>query len=454
MKNSEVHRALTIAGSDSSGGAGIQADLKTFAALGVHGMSALTAVTAQNTLGIRAVYEVPAEVVRAQIKAVIEDIGVDVVKTGMLNTVDVMEVVAEELEAVQCPIVVDPVMAAKSGARLIKPDAEKALVERVLPLATVVTPNAYEAEALSGARVRTLEEAKEAAIKIARLGPQAVVVKGGHIPSEEGAVDTLYMNGEFQLFRGERVEAKTTHGTGCSFASAIAAELAKGKPLREAVRLAKELVAKAVRFGLQVGGGYGPVNPAAWLHDRAERYETWRDVLEAVRLLESEPRVALLVPEVQMNLVMATPYATSASDVVGIPGRIVKLRNRVKASSCPEFGASHHVASTVITAMSRDRSIRAGMNIRCSPDILEACEKLGFTRAAYDRRKEPEELKRVEGATIPWGTRTAIEMTGFVPDVVYHLGDWGKEAMATLLGRSGVDVAGKAIRVAKALTES
>ncbi|MFQ6081702.1 MAG: bifunctional hydroxymethylpyrimidine kinase/phosphomethylpyrimidine kinase, partial [Candidatus Bathyarchaeia archaeon] len=190
--------ALTIAGSDSGGGAGIQADLKTFAALGVHGMSALTSITAQNTAAVTAVQDVRSDIVKAQIDAVMEDIGVDAAKTGMLHTVEIIKAVAGEIEEHRFPVVIDPVMIAKSGAPLLRPNAIDIFVKDLFPLATVVTPNAMEAEALSGIKVGTLESAKHAARKIAKLGPKAVVVKGGHVLSEEKAIDVLYMDGEFR----------------------------------------------------------------------------------------------------------------------------------------------------------------------------------------------------------------------------------------------------------------
>ncbi|MEM1711432.1 MAG: bifunctional hydroxymethylpyrimidine kinase/phosphomethylpyrimidine kinase, partial [Nitrososphaerota archaeon] len=235
-----IPRALTIAGSDSGGGAGIQADLKTFAALGVHGMSAITSITAQNTMEVTMIYDLPVELIREQIRVVVRDIGVDAVKTGMLHTSEIIEAVASELRRISAPIVVDPVMIAKSGARLLEESAVKALIEELLPRAYVVTPNALEAEALSGIRIRDLESQKRAAKMISELGARGVVVKGGHV-EDPRAVDILYFDGEFRVYEAERIETRTTHGTGCTFASAIAAELAKKKSIFEAVERAGAL---------------------------------------------------------------------------------------------------------------------------------------------------------------------------------------------------------------------
>ncbi len=252
--------ALTIAGSDSGAGAGIQADLKTFAAHGVYGTSAITALTAQNTLGVTAVHVAPDDIVAAQIEAVVADIGCDAVKTGMLANSTIVEAVAAAIESMDLPnLVVDPVMVAKSGDHLLDEEAVHAIRWTLLRLARVVTPNIPEAEVLARMTVRTREDMREAARRIAMLKPMAVVIKGGHLPGPE-IVDVLLENGEFTEFAGPRVEGPNTHGTGCTFAAAIAAQLAKGVGLKEAVRLAKEYVAGAMRPGIPLGGGHRPLD--------------------------------------------------------------------------------------------------------------------------------------------------------------------------------------------------
>ncbi|HEY8551111.1 MAG TPA: bifunctional hydroxymethylpyrimidine kinase/phosphomethylpyrimidine kinase [Vicinamibacterales bacterium] len=255
-----MRRVLTIAGSDSGGGAGIQADLKTFAAYGVYGTSALTAVTAQNTVGVTAVQPLPSELVTAQIEAVISDIGTDAVKTGMLATAAIVEAVAAAIESLELPlVVVDPVMMAKSGDALLDAEAQGAIRSELFPKAYLVTPNVPEAEALASMRIASLDDAKEAARRLHKLGPHAVIVKGGHLPGEE-VVDVLYDGHEFHEFRGPRVAGVNTHGTGCTFASAIAAGLARGVELREAVADAKAYVAGAMSHGPAIGQGNRPLD--------------------------------------------------------------------------------------------------------------------------------------------------------------------------------------------------
>lgn len=254
-----VFKAMTIAGSDSGGGAGVQADLKTFAANGVYGTSILTAITAQNTQAVTAVHEIPPEVVLAQMEAVFTDIGADAVKTGMLSSSEIIEAVAEGLSRFSsAPLVVDPVMVAKSGDRLLREDAVKSLRETLLPMAAVVTPNVPEAEALAEMRIESADDARVAAKRIWEQGPKAVVVKGGHLAG--AAVDRLYDGEGFREFTSERVETENRHGTGCTFASAVASGLAKGMGLGEAVGSAKEFVTQGLIHSYRVGGGHSPLN--------------------------------------------------------------------------------------------------------------------------------------------------------------------------------------------------
>ncbi len=258
-----MKRILTIAGSDSGGGAGIQADLKAITLLGGYGMSVITALTAQNTVGVQGIYEIPARFVGKQIDSVLSDIGADAIKTGMLASKEIVEIVSKKIRQYGTKIVVvDPVMISKSGAFLLRRDARDALIGKLIPLAWVVTPNLMEASALTGLKVSSLDGMKKAARLIYQMGAKYVVVKGGHLKGM--AVDLLYDGNIFHEIEGPRIKSRNTHGTGCTFASALATVLAKGDNVPEAVRKAKTFISVAIRSGLGLGKGTGPTNPSAF----------------------------------------------------------------------------------------------------------------------------------------------------------------------------------------------
>jgi hydroxymethylpyrimidine/phosphomethylpyrimidine kinase len=252
--------ALTIAGSDSGGGAGIQADLKTFAALGVHGASAITAITAQNTLTVTDIFELPTAMIVAQIEAVVSDFHVAAAKTGMLASSGIIEAVAAAIQAHAIRnLVVDPVMVAKGGSKLLRDEAIDTLRSRLLPLAVVITPNLPEAEVILGRTIRTIAERREAARDLVTLGPRVAVVKGGH--AGDDVTDVYWDGSDLVELQGTRVPTANTHGSGCVFSAAIAAGLAKGLEPLAAVRQAKEFISAAIELSLEIGHGRGPVNP-------------------------------------------------------------------------------------------------------------------------------------------------------------------------------------------------
>lgn len=261
--------ALTIAGSDSSGGAGIQADLKTFTVFRVYGMSAITALTAQNTQRVAGVLPVTADFVRAQIRAVIEDIRVDAVKTGMLANAEIIAAVADEVRTHRiAPLVVDPVMVAESGASLLEPGARAVLRDELLPLSRLVTPNVPEARALLDMRIETIDDMRLAATRLIDLGARAALVKGGHLSARMDAVDVFHDGTNVHELHALRIPSKNTHGTGCMLSAAITAGLASRRTLDQAVHEAKRFISTAIAAGLTIGKGKGPANPLAWLKEK------------------------------------------------------------------------------------------------------------------------------------------------------------------------------------------
>lgn len=435
--------ALTIAGSDSGGGAGIQADLKTFSALGVHGLCVVTAVTAQNTQGVRSLFKLPPEFVREQLEVLLQDFEVEWAKTGMLASPEIIEEVGRAVREHGLRLVVDPVLTAGTGEPLLEDGLEA--LKGLISSAELVTPNLGEAEELSGVKIQSLKDMRRAARAIAKLGP-AVLIKGGHLKTRR-VHDVLFFKGKFWEFRGARVEGgERVHGSGCSFSAAIVAEASKGASLPEAIERARGFVSKGLERGLEVGKGARVMNPLAELYLDSERWRATQSVWRGAQMLVDEPGFAKLVPEVGSNLAMAPLGAKSPSEVVGLSGRIILVEGKPKLTGFPMLGGSEHVANLVLTAMRHDPRVRAGLNIKFSRAILGACRRLGLRISSFSRREEPRGVK-----TLVWGTERAIEKLGEVPDVIYDEGALGKEPMIRLLGPSAEEVAQLALRVAEGL---
>ncbi len=434
---------LTIAGSDSGGGAGIEADLKTFAALGMHGACAITSVTAQNTLGVERVYDIPEDVIVDQIRAVRSDIRVDYVKIGMLSSERIVRTVAREIRDI--PFVLDPVMSAEAGGSLLADDALDALESELIPLAAVVTPNVYEASAITGIRIRNIEDAERAAAAIATLGCRAAVITGGHLDGTDVLCESS--SGKIEsprLIRGSGgLIGGGTHGAGCTYSAALASYLAKGLSVPDACIAAKGFVEKAIANSSSIGRGVAPVNQTRSVTDDAARYQAIADVSAAVKAIEDSESFGSLIPEVGCNIGSAISTAQSAGDVAAVRGRIVAVGGgRARAVGCAEFGASSHIARLILAVMQFDPMMRSALNIRYSMDVISACEDCGYTVASFDRKDEPPHQK-----TMDWGAEYAITEAGSVPQVIWDAGGVGKEAMVRILGRSAVEVVGLAIRV-------
>ena len=435
---------LVIGGSDSGGGAGIAADLKTLAALGVHGACAITAVTAQNTLGVDLVFPLPPEFVERQIDAVLQDMEIEWAKTGMLWSSKIIEGVRRKLMRHRVKVVVDPVTVSATGHPLMERDAKEELW-KLVRYCELVTPNIREAEMLSGVRIKSPDEMRRAGREIVKGGAKAVLIKGGHLAGKTSVDLLVTREGVFEL-EGERIPSEPLHGTGCSLASAITAGLSAGMDLKRAVVEAKRFIELAIKFRISPGRGVKPVNPMAGLMLESEKYRCLEEVRRAAELLCGSGKFADLIPEVGTNIVMALPEARSPSEVVGLSGRIVRSGKMPHLSGPPTLGGSEHVARVVLTAMMHNPEIRAGMNIRFSDRVIGACRRIGLPVSSFDRAREPPGT-----STMEWGTQQAIKKLGRVPSVIFDRGGVGKEAMVRLLGRSALEVAGLALRIAEEL---
>ena len=434
--------ALSIAGSDSGAGAGIQADLKMFSALGVYGCTAITAITAQNTKRVAEIFEISPLMVEQQIRSIMMDMRPNAIKIGMVYSSPIIDAIYRSVKKTsKIPIVLDPILAAGTGAKLLRTEAYKSFVSKLIPLSTLITPNRMEAEKLADIVIKTENDAIEAARKINKLGAENVIVKGGRFGSAHVTDLLLDSKGNIMKFTNPVLKIKEIHGSGCNFSSAITAYLAKGMALADACKMANEYVHTAVRNAMKIGSGLPIANPLSVIYRDANRYHTMAELQQAAEQVSMLDGFYKLIPETQSNFVYALLNAVDVSDVAAVRGRIIKIENTAVPASYIKFGASSHVASAVIAYMSVNPDFRSAINIRFDKMIVDVCKSL-FSVASYDRTKEPKKIKRKEGSTMAWGILAALSKNPRA-DVIYHTGDIGKEPMISLFGRNPTEVVNK-----------
>lgn len=474
---------MTIAGSDSGGGAGIEADLKTFSALGVHGACVIASVTSQNTKGVQAVYDIPVDVIGTQIDSVCSDMNIAFAKTGMLSSPEIVSFVAEKAAQYGIKLIVDPVMAAEAGGELLRKDAVKMMAEALLPVSYAVTPNIYEAEILSGMAIANTEDAKAAAVKISETGVKYVIVTGGHLDAEDIVYDSE--NGEFTLLSGTFVKGGT-HGTGCTYSSALVSYLARGYTFEQACQFAKKFVVDAILFSENTGTGVAPVNPGRAAVLRSERAAVIENISSAWELLKSDDIFPRLIPEVGTNITMTLPdifkdsvmenyyaagihparqmqsidkldnisgadgFGSYYSEAAAFPGRIHKVRDKTgeklsaESLGFPSFGGGTNLAKVIKSAQEFDETICACINLKYTDKNIRYCESAGFSAYLFNRDDEPagcDESKE-------WGTTATIqENDETVPDIIYEIGGFCKEGIIRILGTDAIDAANKILMI-------
>ena len=444
---------LIVAGSDPGAGAGLQQDLKTATLLGAYGLTVVTALTVQNSLGLQAVHPVAEDVVAAQLDALLTDFPVHAVKIGMVGTGANVRVIARRLRDLteRPPVVLDPVLAAGRGGALLEEEGIALLKRELFPLATLLTPNVPEASRLTGRMIDTPAQLEEAARELQALGPAWVLAKGGHLAGDP--VDVLTDGKNAYHLEGARLAAPHNHGSGCLMATALAAHLAQGLTVPEAVNQARDLVTVALRHGLPLGQGVGPVNPFAVFARERARYEVLEELQAAAARLVRED-ISPLIPEVMSNLGYAFPYAEGPEHVAAFPGRILKVPQGTLVPTPPAFGASRHIAALILTALKTHPHLRAAMNIRYVEGIEDLAPLLHLRLASFDRDQEPPEVKAKEGGTLAWGVAQvmqALKPGEQPPDLIGDRGEVGKEAMLRILGENPMRVAEKALALKNAL---
>ena len=441
---------LSIAGSDSGGAAGVQADLKTLTSLGVYGCTAITAITAQNTKKVSSIIELDCRAVADQINSTIQDIHPNAIKIGMVYNKKNIHVIKESLKSIHAPIVVDPIFAAGTGTRLLLPDAIETFKTKLVPLSTVITPNHSEAEEIVRFRIITLHDLKKAANRLKNLGAKNVIIKGNHLYKDKITDILLSSESKFLEISSDRLKTCEIHGSGCNFSAAVTAFLAKGYTVPSAFVLANRYAQNAIRNNLKIGSGLAVAHPALSFYDDANRYTVMMKLRAASETVETIDRFGELIPETQSNLVFALPDAKQLDDVAAIKGRIVKYgEGALCASRTVEFGASRHVASAVLVYMNSNPLVRSAINIKFNK-YVEKVIKTGFEVSNYDRRLEGPQISRKEGLSIPWGIKFALARNPKA-EVIYHKGSIGKEAMCIIFGEEPSEVVLKASRILKSL---
>ncbi len=428
---------LSVAGSDPSSGAGIQGDLKTFASLGVHGLTVITALTSQNTSKFFKVFPVEPSAIRSQLKSVLSDFKIDTVKIGMVYNNQTIKAVHNELKNIKVPIVLDPIFESTTGGKLICNDALADFKKFLMPISYVITPNIPEAERIADMKIRSLGDMKRAATIINQMGPKNVIIKGGHT-QENQSTDLLLENKRFHVFSQKRIKKKS-HGGGCIFSASLCVSIARGSSLVEAAKFSQQISYESIKNSAKIGKG---------LAITTQKTKTMENELaSSINEFTRVENIYQYIPECQTNFVYAKSSPRSTEDILGLEGRIVKTGVTTSVAGELKFGGSKHVASAVLEMSRKFPQVRSALNIRYDEKIIKKAIAKKFHVSYYDRSFEPYKNKKKDGTTISWGIKSAIKDIKTPPDIIYHKGDVGKEPMTLIFGKTPSQVLTKLVKI-------
>jgi len=414
---------LSIGGSDPSSGSGIQSDFKTFSNHNVFGFSAVTAITSQNTRKVTSIEPVSTKSLRAQLDSILSDFHIDAIKIGMVYNSQIIKVIHSKLRNIKVPIVVDPIIKSTSGAMLLKKNALRDYKKMMVPLADVITPNKFEAKALSG-----ISNTKKSAKKIQSMGAKCVIITGTTLSNGKISDFVLEESKEY-VISGKKIPIKN-HGSGCNYSASIAVSLAKGNTMYNAVKTAKNYVYQSIRNSKKIGKG------VSITHKNISN--GMRELSDSINHFKQIKNIYKVIPECQTNFVFAKKNPKIIKDVLGISGRLVKSGKEVVTAGEIVYGGSQHVGTAVIQVNKKFSEIRSGLNIKYDPKIISKAKKSRYTILSYDRTKEPKKSKQKENSSISWGISNSLNAKS--PDVIYHKGDIGKEPMILIFGKNPDDV--------------
>ncbi len=428
---------LSIGGSDPSSGAGIQSDIKTFSSFNVHGLTVITAITSQNTSSFGMIEPVSEKILKNQLESVVSDFKIDGIKIGVVYNSKIIKVLYHQLKKLKVPIVIDPVFKSTTGGMLIESSAINDFQKFIIPLATIITPNKFEAEIISKIKVNTKNTPEKVAKIIQKMGSKNVVITG--IMKKNNQISDFVLEKNNQYFiSGDKI-SKINHGSGCNYSAAITFALAKNKSIKESVRFAKQFTYNSIKNAKNLGKGIAITNIQEYDKINSELSDTINKFIEIKNIYKN-------IPECQTNFVYSKQKPKSTKDVLGISGRIVKTGRHVVVAGNLTYGGSKHVATALLTINKKFPQIRSAVNLKYQNLTLLKIKKSKLIVSSYDRSQEPKNVK-FKGSTIEWGIKSAIKNSKKASDVIYHKGGFGKEPMIIVFGETPSNVLKKILKI-------
>ncbi|HEY4681433.1 MAG TPA: bifunctional hydroxymethylpyrimidine kinase/phosphomethylpyrimidine kinase [Nitrosarchaeum sp.] len=418
---------LSIGGSDPSSGAGIQSDVKTFDSLNAHGLTVITAITGQNTSSFGMIESVSKKILKNQLDSVISDFKIDGIKIGMVYNSEIIKTIYRELKNTKIPIVVDPIIKSTTGGILIKKIAIKDFKKFLIPLATVITPNKFEAEFLSKIKIDSKKSLRKAAQEIQNMGAKNIVITG--LETKKDQISDFILEEKNQYIISGKKISKINHGSGCNYSSSLLFSLASGNSLKEAVKFSKQFTYNSIKNAKRVGYGID-------ITQIKSKDTISTELTHAINKFVEIKNIYKSIPECQTNFVFSKKNPKSIKDILGISGRIVKTGNVVTMAGDLSYGGSKHVATALITINKKYPDICSAINLKYNEKTISKLKKVGLLISSYDRSAEPKNIKNKEGSSIEWGIKHAIKKLEEPPDVIYHKGDFGKEPMIIIFGKT------------------
>ena len=429
---------LSIGGSDPSSGAGIQSDLRTFSTDNVHWLTVITAITGQNTLKFGKVEPVSIDILKNQLQLVFSDFKIDGIKIGMVYNSQIIKTIYQQLKKSKIPIIVDPVIKSTTGGELLKKSAIKDYQKYIIPLATVITPNKYEAEILSKTKINAKTMPEKTAKKIQEMGAKNVSITGIQTKVNKISDFILEKNKKY-IITGDKI-SKINHGSGGNYASAVLFSLAKNKSIKESLKFAKQYTYDSIKNAKKIGRGIV-------ITDINEKDSTVTELSESIQKFTEIKNIYKNIPECQTNFVYSKEKPKSTKEILGISGRIVKAGKKVIVAGDLEYGGSKHVATAMLTVNKKFPQIQSAINIKYQNTTISKIKKLKLIVSRYDRNQEPKNVKN-KGSSIEWGIKSAIKNLKESPDVIFHNGGFGKEPMIIVFGDTPKNILKKILKIA------